>query len=210
RTTASHGTLIGNLLPFFVLILAHFFIPGDSITLRKTIGILLGFIGIILLFYDDPGIKNEVTTGDIMILGAVVIWSINAIFVKRIISSFHPIQITLYPLMMGVPIFFLEGLIWDQDMIRSIDTTIILSLFYQSIITASFGLVAWNSLLRKHGATVLHSFIFIMPISGVFFGVLLLKEPLTPNLIASILFIAIGLSIINSKFLASNHKNWPK
>ena len=38
KTTASHGTLISNLLPFIVLILAHFYIPGDRITMKKKHG----------------------------------------------------------------------------------------------------------------------------------------------------------------------------
>ncbi len=52
KTTASHATLIANVLPFCVLIMAHFFIPGDTITIKKGIGITLGFIGVLFLFFD--------------------------------------------------------------------------------------------------------------------------------------------------------------
>ena len=41
-TTASHGTLISNILPFVVMILAHFFIPGDHVSLQKVAGLVLG------------------------------------------------------------------------------------------------------------------------------------------------------------------------
>ncbi len=199
RTTASHGTLIGNLLPFVVLVLAHFFIPGDTITKNKSLGIMLGFAGVVLLLFDDLNTTNKIAEGDFMILLAVLIWGINGVFVKNIIGSYHPIQITFYPILIGAPFFFIEGLLWDQPMVRYFDTTILYSLMYQSIITASFGLVAWNTLLKKFGATSLHSFIFIMPISGVFFGVLLQNDPLTPNLLVSILMIAAGLIIVHRK-----------
>jgi len=36
-----------------------------------------------------------------------------------------------------------------------------------------------------------------MPISGVFFGVMLLDEPVTASLIGSILLIALGIVVIN-------------
>jgi drug/metabolite transporter (DMT)-like permease len=39
KSNASRGTLLLNLQPFFTLFLAHFFIPGDPITVRKTLGI---------------------------------------------------------------------------------------------------------------------------------------------------------------------------
>ncbi len=82
-------------------------------------------------------------------------------------------------------------------MIQFMNSTIIAALLYQSIITAAFGFIAWNSLLQKFGATSLHSFIFIMPLAGVLFGVLLLGEAVTPNLTASIVFIVTGVIIVN-------------
>jgi drug/metabolite transporter (DMT)-like permease len=51
-TTASRGTLIANLLPFVVLLLAHYFIPGDRITGRKVAGIILGFCGVLFVVFD--------------------------------------------------------------------------------------------------------------------------------------------------------------
>jgi len=197
RTTASHGALISNILPFIVLILAHFFIPGDTISLKKGIGITLGFIGVLFLFFDKQDLAGDLKRGDLIILVAVFLWSSNAIFVKRIISEYNAVQITLYPMIFGVPFFFLGGFIWDDQMIRMINPTIIKSLLYQSIVTASFGFIAWNSLLRKFGATALHSFIFIMPLSGVFFGVLLLGETVTTYVSASIVFIVTGVVVVN-------------
>ena len=48
KTTASHGTLIANVLPFGVMLLAHFFIPGEVIVLKKFLGLILGFFGVFL------------------------------------------------------------------------------------------------------------------------------------------------------------------
>ncbi len=50
RTKASHATLLSNLLPFFILFFAHFFIPEERITKRKILGILMGFAGVCVLF----------------------------------------------------------------------------------------------------------------------------------------------------------------
>jgi drug/metabolite transporter (DMT)-like permease len=52
KSNASRGALISNLLPFWILFLAHFFIPGDRITRRKFFGILLGFSGVAFMFID--------------------------------------------------------------------------------------------------------------------------------------------------------------
>ncbi len=199
KTTASHGTLIANLLPFVVMVLAHFFIPGDRITFRKATGILLGFSGVIFLFYDTSLLDGISFEGDLILLAAVSIWGCNAVYVKRIIADFHPIQVTLYPMMMCAPLCFLFGYLFDIQMVEYVDAEIIASMFYQAFITASFGFVAWNTMLSKFGATALHSFVFIMPVSGVFFGVLLLNEPLTLSLAVSIVMIAGGILVVHLK-----------
>ncbi len=197
RTTASHAVLIANLVPFVVMILAHFFIPEDVITKKKIIGIVLGFIGVFFLFYDKAGAGAGARTGDMIVLCAVLLWGSNAVYIKKIISGFNAMQITLYPMILGVPLFFLGGFLWDGTMIRAMNFPVMTAVFYQSFITAGFGFLAWNTLLKKFGATILHSFVFIMPVSGVLFSVLILGEPVTANLFASILFIGTGITIVN-------------
>ncbi len=199
KTSASHGALISNVLPFVVLILAHFFIPGDTISLRKGIGITLGFAGVLFLFFDEQDLSGDFKTGDMIVLTAVILWSSSAVYAKRIISGYNVIQITLYPIVFGTPFFFMGGFLWDKQMIGVIDTTVAASLFYQAIISAAFGFMAWNSLLQRFGATALHSFVFIMPLSGVLSGVLLLDESITPHLAASVILIVAGVLVVNLK-----------
>lgn len=197
QTTASHGTLIANILPFIVLVLAHFFIKEERITGKKVVGLILGFCGVLLLLGDTGSLEQDLLRGDLTVFGAVLIWGGNAIYTKRIIGSFHPSQITLYPIAIAAPLFLLTALLLDRPMVNYVDAKILASIAYQSFVTASFGLLCWTMMIKKYGATTLHSFIFIMPISGVFFGVMLLGEPLTINLLGSILLVTIGLIVVN-------------
>jgi drug/metabolite transporter (DMT)-like permease len=70
---------------------------------------------------------------------------------------------------------------------------------YQSLVTASFGFVIWNSLLQRYGAVALHSFIFIMPITGVLLGGLILGEPITLNILVAMLLIVAGIMVTHIK-----------
>jgi drug/metabolite transporter (DMT)-like permease len=199
RTTASHGTLITNALPFVVMVLAHVFLVDDRISWRKIGGLALGFTGVLLLFFDTVGLSAEALQGDLLVLSAVVVWGSNAVYSKRIIAAFQPLQFTVYPMLMAAPLFLLCGVLVDPVMIEHFDATIATALFYQTFITAAFGMVAWNTLIKRYGATALHAFVFIMPISGVTLGVLLLGEPLTVNLVAAIVFVSAGLVVINRR-----------
>ncbi len=199
KTNASRAVLLVNLQPFFTLFLAHYFIPDDRITKRKILGILMGFTGVAFVFLEKKGVSADFQIGDLMILTAAFIWSCNAVYTKRIIHAYKPFHLALYPMIFSAPIFFLEGFLWDGAMIAHLDAKIVGSLLYQSLVTASFGFIAWITLLKKYGAVALHSFIFIMPISGFLLGGLILGEPITVNILIALLLIVTCILVIHFK-----------
>ena len=102
---------------------------------------------------------------------------------------------------LAVPFFLLAGYLWDPKMIEVIDLKVTGSLLYQSLVTASFGFVAWTHMLQKYGAVTLHSYLFILPVSGVILGGVLLGEPVTSvNIILALLFIVAGIIVVHSNF----------
>ncbi|MEW5909619.1 MAG: DMT family transporter, partial [Thermodesulfobacteriota bacterium] len=70
RTNASRGALLANIQPFFLLFLAHQFIPEDRMTKKKFFGLLLGFLGVAFVFMEKTGVSSGFQTGDIIILSA--------------------------------------------------------------------------------------------------------------------------------------------
>jgi drug/metabolite transporter (DMT)-like permease len=199
KTNASRGTLLINLQPFFVLFLAHYFIPGDRITTKKILGLLMGFTGMAFVFIGKNGVTADVHIGDFMILITAFVWACNTAYTKRIIDKFETFHLVFYPMICSVPLFFLAGFFWDGTMITDANLKVMASLFYQGLLTASFGFVAWTNLLQKYGAVSLHSFIFIMPIAGVLLGGLVLGGPLTFSIILALLFIVSGILVVNLK-----------
>ncbi len=198
KTTVARSALITNLQPFFVLFLAHFFIPGDRINLKKTLGIILAFTGMIFVFLDHSVLSRDLRTGDLLTLAGAFGWACNAVYTKRVIKEYKPIQIAVYPMIAAIPIAFLTSLYLDDEMVRFVDSGIVLAFFYQCFV-AAFGYVVWNSLLARHGAVTLHSFIFVMPISGVFLSNLILDEHITARLLTGLVFVVMGLLVTHLK-----------
>lgn len=198
-TTASHGTLIGNLQPFVVLVLAHYFIAGERITRRKILGITLGFCGVLAVALDRADVAADVRLGDVFTFFGVLIWGTSAVYVKKLSRTIQPVVISLYPMFPAVLCFFVAGYLFDEQMIRYLDSSVLVALLYQAFVTASFGFIAWNTLIKRYGATALHSFVFVMPVAGVFFGVVLLGEPVTSHLLVAISLIAAGIVVINGR-----------
>jgi drug/metabolite transporter (DMT)-like permease len=197
KTSASRGTLMVNLQPFFLLLLAHWFIPGDRMTKKKIMGLIMGAVGMVLVFSGKKGVTADVQIGDLMILATAFLWAVNTVYTKRIIHLFSPFQMVFYPMLFCIPFFLLAGFLWDARMIVNLDGKVLSALLYQSLVTASFGFVAWNTMLLKYGAVALHSFIFIMPIAGVLLGGLILGEPITWELVLALALIVSGIVTVN-------------
>lgn len=78
KTAASRGALIANLQPFLTLLFAHFFLHDERITIRRVMGISLGFLGVAILFLDQNMVAAGVFLGDLCIFIAVIIWAASA------------------------------------------------------------------------------------------------------------------------------------
>jgi drug/metabolite transporter (DMT)-like permease len=151
------------------------------------------------MFLDEQSLSSGLRTGDLIILCAVFIWSCSTVYLKRVIGSFSPFQLVLYSTLFSVPFFLIEALLWDAEMVFNLDGPVVGALLYQSLITASFGFVAWNTMLKKYGAVSLHAFVFIMPIAGVALGGLLLGEPITLKILLALVCIVTGIFVVHWK-----------
>jgi len=199
RTYASRGTLLVNLLPFFILILAHYFIPGDRITRRNLIGLILGFSGVVFVFAGKETLSSDIRSGDGLVLLATLIWAANTVFIKRVINAFKPFHIVFYSMLFSLPFFMLEAYWFDDAFLTAPSLRAVIALGYQTFVTASFGFIAWNNLLKTYGAVALHAFVFIMPLVGVILSGYLLQEPLYPNLWLALTLIVAGILVVHFK-----------
>jgi drug/metabolite transporter (DMT)-like permease len=196
RTNASRAVLISNLQPFFVLFLAHFFIPDDCITSRKAVGLLLGFAGVCLVFLEREGVTEGFQIGDALMVLSTLLWAVSAVYTKTVLHRLSPHFIAFYQMVLSVPFFFLSGFLWDQPMIGALNSEVVIALLYQALVAAAFGFIAWNTLLQSHGAVILNSFNFILPITGVFLAWWLLNEPLTVKILLALLFITAQMLVL--------------
>jgi drug/metabolite transporter (DMT)-like permease len=196
RTNASRAVLISNLQPFFVLFLAHFFIPDDRITFHKVLGLFLGFAGVCLVFLEKEGVTEDFQFGDVLMVLSTLFWAASAVYTKTVLHRLSPHFIAFYQMSLSVPFFFLCGFLWDQPMIVTLDREVVIAVLYQALVAAAFGFIAWNTLLQHHGAVILNSFNFIMPITGVFMAWWLLNEPLTVKLLLALFFIIAQMVVL--------------
>ncbi len=198
-TDAARSVLFVYLSPFVVAVGAHFFLKGDRLTIPKTLGLLLAFTGIFVVFGGRPKTAGAtMLVGDCLQIAAAVFWGATTLYIKRFMAkSVQPIHTFLYQLLFSIPILLVISMILEPEWIHRIDPYIIASLLYQSVIIAFITYLIWFKLIHKYAVSRLSAFTFFTPIFGVLFGVLLLHEELTLSLIIGLPMVSMGIFLVN-------------
>jgi drug/metabolite transporter (DMT)-like permease len=200
-TTTSSAWILLYTSPFFHALGAHFFLAADRLTPRKSGGLVLSFTGILILLSKHLGLPSiQEFGGDLMAICAAAIWAMTTIYIKRrMVAVVSPYHTLFYQLLFSIPILFLLSFIFQETPIQNVNGLILLSVAYQSIITAVFSFLMWFFLVHAYPVSRLSSFTFLTPVFATIAGIVLLKEPLTLPVILSLIFVSFGIYIVNRK-----------
>jgi drug/metabolite transporter (DMT)-like permease len=198
-TDAARSVLFVYLSPFVVAIGAHFFLKGDRLTFLKILGLVLAFTGIFVVFGGRPKTaKATMVLGDILQITAAVLWGATTLYIKKFLANgVEPIHTFLYQLFFSIPILFMVSILLEPKWIYKIDSYIVASLFYQSVIIAFITYLVWFRLIHNYSVSRLSAFTFFTPIFGVLFGILFLHEELTVSLMIGLPMVSMGIFLVN-------------
>jgi len=198
-TDAARSVIFVYMSPFIVAIGAHFFLKGDRLTLLKTLGLMLAFAGVCVVFGGRPkSAKETMLFGDILEILAAVFWGATTVYIKRFMAGkVHPINTFLYQLFFSIPILLLVSLWLEPKWVYNIDLPILTSLFYQSVIVAFISYFVWFKLIHEYSVSRLSAFTFFTPVFGVLFGIVFLNEELTISLMVGLPLVSVGIFFVN-------------
>ena len=197
-TDAARSVILIYLSPFVVAIGAHLFLK-ERLDLIKTIGLILAFSGVYLVFPGKPSVYNRLMLlGDILEIAAAVLWGATTLYIKKYLAQkVHPINTFLYQLVFSIPVILLCAYFLEDQWVRSFSGPVVLSLVYQSVIVAFASYLVWFQLIHVYPVGKLSAFTFLTPVFGVFSGVFILKEELTFGLVSGLILVCIGIYCIN-------------
>jgi drug/metabolite transporter (DMT)-like permease len=198
-TDAARSVVFVYLSPFVVAAGAHFFLKGDRLTVLKTIGLVLAFLGVVIVFQGRPSTaKPSMLIGDILQILAAFLWGATTLYIKRYMAGrIHPINTFLYQLFFSIPILLGVSYILEPEWIRTITFTVGASLFYQSVIVAFASYFVWFKLIHDYSVSRLSAFTFFTPVFGVLFGILFLGEEFTYSLMVGLPLVCVGIFFVN-------------
>ena len=179
-----------------VLPLAHVLVPGERMTLRKVLGFVIGFIGVVVLIggqaFDSTGSSLE-TPGRLACVGAAACYATSSIMLRRLPEA-DPIGLASVLLLIGavvvIPLaFVMEG---PPPMPEPFILAVVVFLGLVPTAAANFLRVL---VVRTAGPVFMSIVNYMVPLWSVILGALILSEPVPSSLLWAMLLILAGVGL---------------
>ncbi|ABR47947.1 protein of unknown function DUF6, transmembrane [Alkaliphilus metalliredigens QYMF] len=199
NTSGMKASILSSIGTLFIVILAHYFYSNDKMSLRKVIGLVTGFVGIMLVNRGNTGWDSSFSLqgeGFMIIYGLVEAFAI--ILAKKIAKEgVHPFLITGWQMLIGSSIFLLIGVPILQPRAMIFTTRAWALLIYSSFLSAAtFSL--WYSLLKFNKAGEIALYKFATPIWGALLSALIIPgESLNISIIGALILASTGVIVVN-------------
>ena len=189
-TTASTSAVLINTNVMFIAILS-FLILRESFTLKKVVGIILGFLGATIIVTNGYLDIGSSFLGDVLILLSAFCWAVYSIMGKRLLERYNPLTLNTYAFALGT-VFYLPFVINDFGAIFFIPLEGWLIILYLALFCSVFGYVAWYFVLSHVDASKAAIFLNLIPLFTILLS-LLIGEIVTMFLIAGAVCIIYGI-----------------
>ena len=200
NTTGVKGTILSGSNVFFAIIIAALIFKQEKITLKKIIGCILGFAGIIVVNLKGLDLKMNFF-GDCFVLFSAISYAVSSVLMKRYSQDEDPVVLSGYQFVLGGLFMVAVGLCFGgQVMVSSMSGFWVL--IYLSFLSA-VAYSVWGILLKHNPVSRVTVFSFTIPVFGVVLSYLLLKSEDSAvdivNLLSALVLICSGVFILNYK-----------
>jgi drug/metabolite transporter (DMT)-like permease len=190
------AALLMSTTPISGSILAHFFIKDEKITFLKSLGIILGFSGILLLFFDKLIINENNYLFVLLIILGSTFYSISSILILKKLKKSGNINVTASTLIWSVITLLPLSFILEEPFKSTPTLESTLSLIYLGVVATGFAWWLRFKILAKNGIVFQTQVTYLIPIFGVIFGALILDEQITWKVLVSLIIIMSGIYIV--------------
>lgn len=195
-TLASNVGILVSINPFFIAVLAHFFLKGEPLRPSFFVGFLIAITGIALISFNGSYVLRLSPKGDILAVLACVFWAVYSILMRKISAfGYHTIACTRRVFLYGL-LFMLPTLPLTQFRLgleRFANPVYLLNLVFLGLGASALCFVTWNWCVGMLGAVKTSTYIYLVPVVTIVASFLILREQITPAALLGTLLTLAGV-----------------
>ena len=198
------ASILNAMTPFFTVIIAGAVLADERITGNKLIGVLIGIVGAIVLIGPEAlgGITGS-ALGQLAVMGAAFSYAVAGVFARRFKDwGISPLMIATGQVTTAALMLLPLALVIDQPWSLPMPPAhIIGAMFGLAFFSTVIAYILYFRLIASAGATNAALVAFLIPVSAILLGVLILGETFTPLQAAGMLLIGAGLIVMDGRLL---------
>ncbi len=196
KTSASDTSLIEAAFPALTALIG-LTVYRERPSKRMLAGILISIAGIAVLTEYDPS-ESSSFFGNLLLLIDGFLWGFYNYETKSISGKYDSLTLTFYQTVIGT-IFFLPMLALEKPILTELSVSAVLAILYLSAACSVAALLLYNYGLKGIPAANAAIIMNLMPIFGVFFSWLILKETISLRQVIGGIIILIGVSVSTTR-----------
>ena len=189
------AAILMSTTPLSSTILGHYYTKNEKFNFTKTIGILIGFAGIVYLFSDNLLINESNFFSAILILVGSTCYVIGGVLTLKIKEKKNENvtgSILIWAVIILIPLSFFIEKPWTYN--PSIQSTV--SVIYLGLVSTGIAWLLRFKILVDNGLIFQSQVSYLIPIFGTILSYIFLKELITVKVLISLIAVVIGIYFV--------------
>ena len=186
--------------PLWTVVLAQVFVRDERLTPIRTLGVVIGFAGVVFLFASSIGnIGKTDTLGQLVCLIAASCYGVGTLYVRRKFGGVPALISAFGQMFMGALWLLPVAAIVDHNDWQTPSLASIGALLGLAILGTGVAQILYFALVKQVGATRTSQVTYLLPVFAIFWGWLLLQEPLRADMLIGLGVILLGVVVVNGR-----------
>ena len=208
-TQASNVAIIIASTPLLTTLAVHLISRQEKANKWLYACSMLSMAGVVLVVYNGEFVLKLNPIGDILTLGAAIMWVIYSIVILRIERRYSTLMITrkifFYGILTLLPYFLFEP--WPSDWHIYTQPVVVWNMLFLGVIASLLCYWLWNIVLKKLGAIRSTNYLYLNPVVAMVTAYIVLDEQINHLTIIGTALILLGVYLLEKKKSAAEEDN---
>ena len=192
------AAILNGTVPLFTMVIAHLFLKDDRMTVPRLVGLVVGFVGVIVLMGHDLDLSQASGSvlGQLAVLLAAMAYAGSAVLARRTLRGIDPMVQAFVPVLSATTLAWISASLLEGVTVPTLPITWF-ALAWLGLLGSCVAYLLYFFLLHNVGPTRTTLVTYIFPVVGLVLGVTFLNEPVDLGLALGALLIIAGIAIVN-------------
>ena len=197
---SSLAAILTSPVPLFAIVLSALFLHDEPMRVNGLIGLIVGFIGVVIITSRGLTGTGSSLTGEIALLGAAFSYACGAVYSRRNVRGVPPMIPAVFQVTFAAILTGTISLLFEAPWTVTPDTEALFSILWLGILGSGLAYLFVFRLFANWGATRTTLVAYVLPVVGIALGYLVLDEPIDARLIVGTALVIAGVGLVNSRF----------